>query len=52
MSPLKFFPLFWFKFQVIVVRVYNFNDCTEAALELKQQIEEAKADLKKKGLKF
>jgi hypothetical protein len=32
--------------------VYTFNDCTEAADELKVQIAEAKADLKKKGLKF
>jgi Dolichol-phosphate mannosyltransferase subunit 3 (DPM3) len=32
--------------------VYNFNDCAEAAEELKWQIEEAKADLTKKGLKF
>jgi dolichyl-phosphate mannosyltransferase polypeptide 3 len=37
---------------MIAIRVYNFNDCTEAAEELKQQIEEAKADLTKKGLKF
>jgi hypothetical protein len=39
-------------FQVIAVRVYNFDDCVEAAEELKGQIAEAKADLKKKGLKF
>jgi dolichyl-phosphate mannosyltransferase polypeptide 3 len=37
---------------VIAYRVYSFNDCTEAAAELKQQIAEARADLKKKGLKF
>ena len=39
-------------FQVIAVRVYNFDDCLEAAEELKGQIAEAKADLKNKGLKF
>lgn len=33
-------------------RVATFNDCEEAAKELQQQIEEAKADLKKKGLKM
>ena len=37
---------------VIAVRVYNFDDCLEAAEELKKQTIEAKADLKKKGLKF
>jgi hypothetical protein len=41
-----------FILQVIAVRVYNFDDCLEAAEELKQQTIEAKADLKKKGLKF
>ena len=36
----------------IAVRVANFNDCEEAAIELKREIREAKADLKKKGLKM
>ena len=35
---------------VIAKRVYDFNDCVEAADELRQQIIEAKADLKLKGL--
>lgn len=33
-------------------RVATFNDCEEAAKELQQQIEEAKEDLRKKGLKM
>ena len=35
---------------VIAKRVYDFNDCQEAAEELREQILEAKADLKSKGL--
>ena len=35
---------------VIAKRVYDFNDCPEAASELHRQIREAKADLKSKGL--
>jgi len=37
---------------IIGKRVWDFNDCTEAAAELRKQIEEAKADLKSKGLKL
>ncbi|MFT7812470.1 dolichol-phosphate mannosyltransferase subunit 3 [Arapaima gigas] len=33
-------------------RVATFNDCEEAAQELQAQIQEAKLDFKKKGLKF
>lgn len=33
-------------------RVATFNDCVEASQELQAQIQEAKADLKKKGLKM
>ncbi|XP_008336102.1 dolichol-phosphate mannosyltransferase subunit 3-like [Cynoglossus semilaevis] len=33
-------------------RVATFNDCEDAALELQQQIKEAKDDLKRKGLKM
>ncbi|KAM6959553.1 dolichol-phosphate mannosyltransferase subunit 3 [Aplochiton taeniatus] len=33
-------------------RVATFNDCEEAAKELQTQIAEAKADLRKKGLKL
>ena len=37
---------------VIIYRVITFNDCEEAAEELQKQIQEAKEDLKSKGLKF
>ncbi|XP_064633368.1 dolichol-phosphate mannosyltransferase subunit 3-like [Lineus longissimus] len=37
---------------VLGYRVAMFNECDEAAEELKQQIKEAKADLKRKGLKL
>ncbi|KAK6176695.1 hypothetical protein SNE40_014946 [Patella caerulea] len=37
---------------VIGYRVATFNNCDEAADELKQQIKEARADLSTKGLKF
>ncbi|XP_014678883.1 PREDICTED: dolichol-phosphate mannosyltransferase subunit 3-like [Priapulus caudatus] len=37
---------------IIGFRVATFNDCEDAADELKQQIEEAKTDLKRKGMKF
>ncbi|KAI5087238.1 dolichol-phosphate mannosyltransferase subunit 3, partial [Silurus meridionalis] len=33
-------------------RVATFNDCEDAAKELQAQIQEAKQDLKKKGLKM
>ncbi|CAH1265548.1 DPM3 [Branchiostoma lanceolatum] len=33
-------------------RVATFNDCEDAAKELQQEIEEARRDLMKKGLKF
>ena len=35
---------------IIAWRVYTFNTCEEAAKELQQEIKEAHADLKKKGL--
>jgi dolichyl-phosphate mannosyltransferase polypeptide 3 len=35
---------------VIAPRVYDFNDCQEAAEELRRQIKEAKTDLRMKGL--
>lgn len=41
-----------YSLSVIVYRVITFNDCPEAAEELKKQISEAKQDLKKKGLKL
>ena len=37
---------------VIGYRVYTFNNCPEAAEELQREIEEAKEDLKKKGMTF
>ena len=37
---------------LIVYRVITFNDCEDAAKELTKQIDEAKEDLKNKGLKF
>ena len=37
---------------IIAWRVYTFNDCEEAAKELQQEIKEAKADLRKRGLKI
>ena len=37
---------------VVGYRVATFNDCEIAAEELKQEIEDARKDLKKKGFKF
>jgi len=37
---------------IIFYRVATFNDCKDAAEELKRQIEEARADLLSKGLKI
>lgn len=37
---------------IVGYRVATFNDCEEAAEELRQQIKEAKEDLRKKGLKM
>jgi len=37
---------------LLIYRVANFNDCDEAAAELKEQIKEAKDDLTKRGLKL
>ncbi|XP_049765690.1 dolichol-phosphate mannosyltransferase subunit 3 isoform X2 [Schistocerca cancellata] len=37
---------------VILWRVYNFNNCEDAAKELQMEIQEAKDDLKKKGFVF
>lgn len=36
----------------VLYRVFTFNDCPEAAEELQQQIDAAKADLSAKGFKF
>jgi dolichyl-phosphate mannosyltransferase polypeptide 3 len=37
---------------VILYRVATFNDCPEAAEELRRQVVQAKADLSSKGIKF
>lgn len=37
---------------IIIYRVLTFNDCPEAAKELKAQIVEARKDLESKGFKF
>lgn len=53
--PLPLILIFGFGFYsigVIVYRVITFNDCVDAAKELKRQIEEAKVDLTQKGIKF
>lgn len=47
--PVAMFGLF--SVAVILKRVYEFNDCEDAAAELQRQIKEAKADLLAKGLK-
>lgn len=37
---------------IIGYRVATFNDCKDAATELKKQLEEARKDLKKRGFRF
>ncbi|XP_048257707.1 dolichol-phosphate mannosyltransferase subunit 3-like [Haliotis rufescens] len=37
---------------VVGYRVATFNDCVDASEELKRQVKEARADLKKKGFKY
>lgn len=37
---------------IVLYRVATFNDCPEAYQELRGQIDQAKSDLKKKGIKF
>lgn len=37
---------------VVLYRVYTFNDCVDAATELKMEIKNAKEDLQSKGFKF
>ncbi|KAG5445848.1 hypothetical protein CSKR_203323, partial [Clonorchis sinensis] len=41
-----------FSICVIIFRTLTFNDCPEASAELVRQIQDAKADLKKKGYSF
>uniref|UniRef100_V9IHH8 Dolichol-phosphate mannosyltransferase subunit 3 n=1 Tax=Apis cerana TaxID=7461 RepID=V9IHH8_APICE len=35
---------------IILYRVFTFNNCEHAAIELQEQIEEAKKDLQNKGI--
>jgi len=52
-SPLVFILAFGLiSIAIIFYRVATFNDCKEAADELKRQIDEARADLSSKGLQF
>ncbi|PSN48933.1 Dolichol-phosphate mannosyltransferase subunit 3 [Blattella germanica] len=37
---------------VVLWRVYNFNNCEEAAKELQKEIQQAKAELRQKGITF
>jgi len=37
---------------ILVYRIRTFNDCPEAAAELRKQIEQARQDLSAKGFKF
>ncbi|XP_011497457.1 PREDICTED: dolichol-phosphate mannosyltransferase subunit 3 isoform X2 [Ceratosolen solmsi marchali] len=54
----KWFPvIFIFLFAVYAVitvlyRVFTFNNCKAAAIELQNQIKEARADLESKGISF
>jgi len=36
---------------IVLYRTFTFNDCPEAAKELLEQIDEARKDLRKKGMK-
>ena len=37
---------------ILIRRISTFNDCPEAAAELRKQIEQAREDLTSKGFKF
>ncbi|XP_072026497.1 dolichol-phosphate mannosyltransferase subunit 3-like [Amphiura filiformis] len=53
LSPIYLLIVFaCYSLATIGYRVYTFNDCEGAAEELKQEIEEARKDLKKRGFKF
>lgn len=54
-KPLPFIVVLMFgvySLSVILWRVYNFNNCEDAAKELQMEIQEAKDDLRKKGFVF
>lgn len=49
--PIVFLFLFGlYAVTVVLYRVFSFNTCKSAAIELQQQIEEARKDLQSKGL--
>lgn len=53
--PLPVYALICFGCYALITigyRLITFNDCTEAARELKQEIAEAKADLARHGMKL
>lgn len=53
LSPVYAVALFGLiSFVIVVYRTATFNDCPEAAEELKRQIQEARQDLTSKGFKF
>lgn len=53
LSPVYFVIAFGLCALVVVLyRTATFNDCPEAAAELKKQIQEARQDLRRKGFKF
>ncbi|CAG9770239.1 unnamed protein product [Ceutorhynchus assimilis] len=53
LSPIIFVVLFGlFSLALVLYRVFTFNNCDEAAVELQKEILEAKEDLKRLGFKF
>ncbi|EFN87720.1 dolichol-phosphate mannosyltransferase subunit 3 isoform X3 [Harpegnathos saltator] len=51
--PIVFLLLFGlFAATVVIYRVFTFNTCENAAIELQQQIVEARKDLRNKGIIF
>ncbi|XP_023245029.1 dolichol-phosphate mannosyltransferase subunit 3 [Copidosoma floridanum] len=51
--PIIFIFLFGlYAFTVVTYRVLTFNNCEEAAIELQNEIKEARADLESKGIIF
>ncbi|XP_013183875.1 dolichol-phosphate mannosyltransferase subunit 3 [Amyelois transitella] len=52
-SPIIFIILFGlYALTVVLYRVFTFNNCEEAAKELQEQIQEAKRDLREKGIEL
>lgn len=51
--PLLLILIFGFvSLGIVIYRTLTFNDCPEAAEELKKQISEARRDLESRGMKF